>query len=85
MIALVTGGSGFIGTNLIKRLSNNNHVEYRENIIVSVDNYSTGVEKNDIDCPGVEYHFVDITEHTNYSVDSYTSLKLDFDFLKLKY
>ena len=67
MIALVTGGSGFIGTNLIKRLSNNNHVEYRENIIVSVDNYSTGLEKNDIDCPGVEYHFVDITEHTNYS------------------
>ena len=67
MIALVTGGSGFIGTNLIKRLSNNNHVEYRENIIVSIDNYSTGLEKNDIDCPGVEYHFVDITEHTNYS------------------
>ena len=42
MRALVTGGAGFVGTNLIKRLSNNNHVEYRENIIVSVDNYSTG-------------------------------------------
>lgn len=67
MRALVTGGSGFIGTNLIKRLSNNNHVEYRENIVVSIDNYSTGLEKNDIDCPGIEYHFVDITEHTNYS------------------
>ena len=30
MRALVTGGAGFVGTNLIKRLSNNNHVEYRE-------------------------------------------------------
>jgi UDP-glucose 4-epimerase len=67
MKALVTGGSGFIGTNLIKKLSYNNHIEFRENIVVSIDNYSTGLEKNDIDCPGIEYHFVDITEHTNYS------------------
>jgi UDP-glucose 4-epimerase len=67
MKALVTGGAGFVGTNLIKRLSNNNHVEYRENIIVSVDNYSTGLKENEIDCPGVEYFDVDIANITDYS------------------
>ena len=65
MRALVTGGAGFVGTNLIKRLSNNNHVEYRENIIVSVDNYSTGLKENEIDCPGVEYFDVDILGDVN--------------------
>ena len=36
MQALVTGGVGFIGTNLIKRLLKDNHEVY------SFDNYSTG-------------------------------------------
>ena len=39
-IILVTGGAGFIGTNLIKRLI---HTENYE--IISVDNYSTGSKK----------------------------------------
>ena len=67
MRALVTGGAGFVGTNLIKRLSNNNHVEYRENIIASVDNYSTGLAENEIDCPGVRYFGGDISQITDYS------------------
>jgi len=67
MRALVTGGCGFIGTNLIKRLSNNNHVEYRENIIASIDNYSTGLAENEIDCPGVKYFGGDISKITDYS------------------
>ena len=67
MRALVTGGAGFVGTNLIKRLSNNNHVEYRENIIASVDNYSTGLAENEIDCPGVKYFGGDISKITDYS------------------
>ena len=67
MRALVTGGAGFIGTNLIKRLSNNNHVEYRENIIASIDNYSTGLAENEIDCPGVKYFGGDISKITDYS------------------
>ena len=67
MRALVTGGCGFVATNLIKRLSNNNHVEYRENIIASVDNYSTGLAENEIDCPGVKYFGGDISKITDYS------------------
>ena len=67
MRALVTGGAGFVGTNLIKRLSNNNHVEYRENIIASIDNYSTGLAENEIDCPGVKYFGGDISKITDYS------------------
>ena len=44
---LVTGGVGFIGSNLIKELKN------KEFEVVSLDNYSTGDEKNEI--PGVTY------------------------------
>ena len=44
---LVTGGAGFIGSNLIKRLLKDNH------IITSVDNYSAGKKENEY--PGVKY------------------------------
>ena len=40
MRALVTGGAGFVGTNLIKRLLSEGHE------VISVDNYSTGKYKN---------------------------------------
>ena len=40
MRILVTGGAGFIGTNLIKRLLKENHE------VTSIDNYSTGLESN---------------------------------------
>ena len=40
MKVLVTGGAGFIGTNLIKRLLEEGHN------LVSVDNYSTGKKEN---------------------------------------
>ena len=49
---LVTGGAGFIGTNLIKRLLKDNHK------VISLDNYSTGLMKNHID--GCQYFDVDI-------------------------
>ena len=41
MKVLVTGGVGFIGTNLIKELLKN------ENEVVSIDNYSTGLKENE--------------------------------------
>ena len=41
MKALVTGGTGFVGTNLIKRLLRDGHE------VISVDNYSTGVKENE--------------------------------------
>ena len=47
---LVTGGAGFVGSNLIKRLKH----DYPEASIVSLDNYFTGKEENHI--PGVEYY-----------------------------
>ncbi len=39
MKALVTGGAGFIGTNLIKRLLSDDYD------VVSIDNYSNGEKK----------------------------------------
>ena len=49
---LVTGGVGFIGTNLIKSL-----IEKGFNV-VSIDNYSTGSKSNEIQ--GVKYYNLDI-------------------------
>ena len=49
---LVTGGVGFIGTNLIKKLVREGHK------ITSIDNYSTGTKSNEV--KGVEYINLDI-------------------------
>ena len=55
---LVTGGAGFIGTNLIKRLLKDGHE------VVSVDNYSTGKKENEQD--GCRYYDYDLSsEHTH--------------------
>ena len=54
MKILVTGGAGFIGTNLIKRLLDDGHE------VVSWDNYSTGLRSNHID--GATYTTLDITK-----------------------
>ena len=40
MKALVTGGVGFVGTNLIKRLLKENYS------VTSIDHYSVGVKEN---------------------------------------
>jgi UDP-glucose 4-epimerase len=60
---LVTGGAGFIGSNLIQELLKNNYD------VVSLDNYSTGIKNNEIE--GVKYINTDIT-----NIDS---LNTDFD------
>jgi len=57
MKALVTGGAGFVGTNLIKRLLKDGHE------VVSVDNYSTG--KKESHQEGCLYHDYDLSsQHT---------------------
>ena len=42
MRILVTGGAGFVGTNLIKDLLKKGHE------VISVDNYSTGKTENEV-------------------------------------
>lgn len=62
MKILVTGGAGFIGTNLIKQLLKQGHY------VVSLDNYSTGIKKNHIDNPNVVYvesDILNLTEHNS--------------------
>ena len=51
---LVTGGAGFIGSNLIKELINQGHQ------VTSIDNYSTGSKINEL--KGVKYYELDIHE-----------------------
>ena len=53
MRTLVTGGAGFIGTNLIKRLLKDGHE------VVSIDNYSTGKKENEQD--GCIYYDYDLS------------------------
>ena len=54
MNILVTGGAGFVGTNLIKRLLKEGHN------IVSLDNYSTGKAENEQE--GCRYYDVDVRD-----------------------
>ena len=49
-IIVVTGGAGFIGSNLIKYL-----IKKTKYKIISIDNYSTGTEKNHVKHNNVKY------------------------------
>lgn len=59
MKVLVTGGAGFVGTNLIKRLLEEGHE------VVSIDNYNTGLESNHQE--GCTYINYDIRSIKDYS------------------
>lgn len=67
MKILVTGGAGFVGTNLVKRLLKEGHQ------VVSIDNYTTGLAENHQD--GAEYLDYDIR-----NISSYDWIKPDFVF-----
>ena len=49
-ILVITGGAGFIGSNLISQL-----LKFKKFKIISVDNYSSGLSKNHIKSKRVEY------------------------------
>ena len=55
---LVTGGAGFVGTNLIIRLLKEGHE------VVSIDNYSTGKKENEQ--KGCKYFKVDICDYKSF-------------------
>ena len=57
MRVLVTGGAGFVGTNLILRLLEDGHD------VLSIDNYSTGFKKNEQ--AGCRYWDYDLSLETN--------------------
>jgi len=62
-IIIVTGGAGFVGSNLIKSLLNKTNKK-----IISLDNYSSGNKKNHLNNNRVVYlkaDTVDITKHLN--------------------
>jgi UDP-glucose 4-epimerase len=65
MKVLVTGGAGFVGTNLVKKLQSDGHT------VVVIDNYSAGKRENHID--GVQY----VNSHTKNIRKALT----DIDFL----
>ena len=58
MRVLVTGGAGFVGTNLIKRLLKDGHK------VVSLDNYTTGKKENEQ--KGCQYFDVDLLDTIDY-------------------
>ena len=65
---LVTGGVGFIGSNLLMELKKLNYQLY------SLDNYSSGTKKNEIE--GVIYINKDITQIVNLKNDFESEIHL---------
>ena len=76
MKVIVTGGIGFVGTNLIKRLLKDGHT------VVSLDNYSTGKKENEQE--GCTYIDVDIADssrrHKAFGLETYKLEKPDIIF-----
>lgn len=84
-IILVTGGAGFIGSNLIEQL-----VKDKNNKVISLDNYFTGSKDNHI--PGAEYregHTKDIERHIPetpdivYHLGEYSRVEKSFDDISI--
>lgn len=69
---LVTGGAGFVGSNLIKALKDN-HTDYN---ITCLDNYFTGKEENHID--GVKYINGDTWDIDNLLCDEHFDIVYHF-------
>ena len=65
MQVLVTGGAGFVGTNLIKKLLKDGHG------VISLDNYSTGKKENEQD--GCKYYSLDLS--SSKTIDTLKSIK----------
>ena len=61
MNCLVTGGAGFVGTNLIKRLLKEGHH------VVSLDNYSSGLKENEQEsCDYIDLDLCEVKDYSDY-------------------
>ena len=65
-IIVVTGGAGFVGTNLIKLF-----LEKTKLNIISIDNYSSGYKRNHINNKRIKY----ISTHTKDISKKLSSIK----------
>jgi len=74
-IIIVTGGAGFIGSNLIKYL-----VKITKFKIISIDNYSTGTKKNHLYHENVKYIKSDNIKISKILKNSRKKIKVIFHF-----
>jgi len=74
-IIIVTGGAGFIGSNLIKFL-----VKKTKAKIISIDNYSTGTKKNHLNHKNVKYIKSDNINISKTLKSSKKKIKVIFHF-----
>jgi UDP-glucose 4-epimerase len=74
-IIIVTGGAGFIGSNLIKYLVKKTNAK-----IISIDNYSTGTKKNHLNHKNVKYIKSDNINISKILKSSKKKIKIIFHF-----
>ena len=72
---LVTGGAGFVGTNLIKRLLFEGHQ------VISIDNYSTGNKDNEQE--GCDYHNIDVNNKNIINLPVFQDIDVIFHMAAL--
>ena len=75
---IVTGGCGFVGSNLIEFLLNKT-----KNKIISIDNYSAGFKKNQIDNKRVKYIKGNTKDISKILVKYSSNIKVIFHFIFL--
>ena len=73
-IILVTGGAGFVGTNLIKLL-----IKKTNYSIISLDDYSSGYKINHVKSPRVRY-LKGKTANINFLIKNPSKIKTIFHF-----
>ena len=76
-IIIVTGGAGFVGTNLIKKL-----IDKTQYKIISIDNYSSGVKENHVNSKRIKYIKSD-TAQIAKTLNLYKKNTFNFSFWRI--